>query len=267
MAVVTKYPDSTKASLEPRLRARARERWPQIASLQIRHRGLFSYVEATLTDATTLKLCRLRYVGSAHHWQFTIYRASHDDYDESVFPAGLPAGTCQDALDTACGLYLNDPTAWHDTRRTYGRDHLAPGYPARLHPARNNRNKWQRVVIYKFGCVTYPLMACLSRRLCRRRGRTPMKLAEALALRAEATRRIEQLRGRIVDNARYQEGEEPAEDAANLLAQTSEACAELEALIRRINRTNASAQMGPETITDAIARRDVLKLPTSTSSA
>src|SRR6266446_7344206 len=99
MAVVTKYPDSTKASLEPRLRARARERWPQIASLQIRHRGLFSYVEATLTDATTLKLCRLRYVGSAHHWQFTIYRASHDDYDESVFPAGLPAGTCQDALD------------------------------------------------------------------------------------------------------------------------------------------------------------------------
>jgi hypothetical protein len=21
-------------------------------------------------------------------------------------------GTCQDALDTACGLYLNDPTAW-----------------------------------------------------------------------------------------------------------------------------------------------------------
>jgi hypothetical protein len=63
-------------------------------------------------DATTLKLCRLRYVGSAHHWQFAIYRASHDDYDQSVFPTGLPIGTCQDALDTACGLYLNDPTAW-----------------------------------------------------------------------------------------------------------------------------------------------------------
>ena len=112
MAVVARYPDSTKTSLEQRLRARARDRWPQIASLQIRHRGNFSYVDATLTDATTLKLCRLRYVGSAHHWQFAIYRASHDDYDESVFPAGLPVGTCQDALDTACGLYLNDPTAW-----------------------------------------------------------------------------------------------------------------------------------------------------------
>jgi hypothetical protein len=112
MAVVANYPDSTKTSLEQRLRARARERWPQIASLPIRHRGTFSYIDATLTDATTLKLCRLRYVGSASQWQFAIYRASHDDYDESVFFTGLPVGTCQDALDTACGLYLNDPTAW-----------------------------------------------------------------------------------------------------------------------------------------------------------
>jgi hypothetical protein len=112
MTVVATYPDSTKTSLEQRLRARARDRWPQIASLQIRHRGTFSYVDATLTDATTLKLCRLRYVGSASQWQFAIYRASHDDYDESVFFTGLPVGTCQDALDTACGLYLNDPTAW-----------------------------------------------------------------------------------------------------------------------------------------------------------
>jgi hypothetical protein len=111
-ATVAKYPDSTKTSLEQRLRARARERWPQIASLHIRHRGNFSYVDATLTDATTFKLCRLRYVGSASQWQFAIYRASHDDYDESVFFTGLPVGTCQDALDTACGLYLNDPTAW-----------------------------------------------------------------------------------------------------------------------------------------------------------
>ncbi len=87
-----------------------------------------------------------------------------------------------------------------------------------------------------------------------------MKLAEALALRAQATRRIEQLRGRIVDNARYQEGETLAEDAVSLLAQTSQACTELESLIRRINRTNAVAPLGPGTITDAIARRDMLRL-------
>src|SRR5438445_13048602 len=112
MTVVARYPDSTKTSLEQRLRARARDRWPQIARLQIRHRGNFSYVDATSAAGTMLKLCRLRYVGSASQWQFAIYRASHDDYDESVFPTGLPVGTCQDALDTACGLYLNDPTAW-----------------------------------------------------------------------------------------------------------------------------------------------------------
>ena len=115
MTVVARYPDSTKTSLEQRLRARARERWPQIASLQIRHRGNFSYIDATLTDATTLKLCRLRYVGSASQWQFAICHASHDHYDESAFFTGLQLATCQDALDTACSLYLNylnDPTAW-----------------------------------------------------------------------------------------------------------------------------------------------------------
>lgn len=87
-----------------------------------------------------------------------------------------------------------------------------------------------------------------------------MKLAEALALRAETVRRVEQLRGRIVENARYQEGEEPAEDAASLLTQAGQACAELESLIRQINRTNAATPLGAGTITDAIARRDVLKL-------
>jgi hypothetical protein len=51
-----------------------------------------------------------------------------------------------------------------------------------------------------------------------------MKLAEALALRAEVTRRIDQLRARIMDNARHQEGEQPTEDAASLLAQTGQAC-------------------------------------------
>src|ERR1700729_3485438 len=98
MAAVAKYPDSTKTSLEQRLRARARERWPQIASLQIRYRGVFSYIDATLTDPPPPKLCRLRYAGPAPDWQFAISRASHDDYDESVFFTGLLIGTCQDAL-------------------------------------------------------------------------------------------------------------------------------------------------------------------------
>ncbi|OQQ13268.1 hypothetical protein B0675_37300 [Streptomyces sp. M41(2017)] len=88
-----------------------------------------------------------------------------------------------------------------------------------------------------------------------------MKLAEALAERAEATRRVEQLRARVVGSAGYQEGETPAEDAARLLAEAGEVLDSLESLIRRINRTNSSAEMGPDgTLTDALARRDVLRL-------
>lgn len=86
-------------------------------------------------------------------------------------------------------------------------------------------------------------------------------MAEGLALRADAARRVVQLRARIVASARYQEGEEPAEDAAALLAEAGAAVDELEVLLRRINRTNAAALIGPEgTITDALARRDGLRL-------
>ncbi|CQD17252.1 hypothetical protein BN1232_03811 [Mycobacterium lentiflavum] len=87
-----------------------------------------------------------------------------------------------------------------------------------------------------------------------------MKLAEALSLRATAARRIEQLRTRIVNNARYQEGEEPAEDASGLLTEVGEVLDEFETLIRRINRTNAATAIDPDgTLTDALARRDALR--------
>jgi hypothetical protein len=87
-----------------------------------------------------------------------------------------------------------------------------------------------------------------------------MKLAEGLALRADAARRAEQLRARIAANARYQEGESPAEDAAALLAEGEAVLGELESLIRRINRTNAATAVDGGTLTDALARRDVLRL-------
>jgi hypothetical protein len=54
--------------------------------------------------------------------EIQIYLPSHDDYAESILD-GLPFGPCQDAL--ACGLYLDDPTAWNDLRprRTNDRNH------------------------------------------------------------------------------------------------------------------------------------------------
>ncbi|MBT2475611.1 DIP1984 family protein [Microbacterium sp. ISL-103] len=88
-----------------------------------------------------------------------------------------------------------------------------------------------------------------------------MKLAEALTARADLQRRIEQLRARITANARYQEGEEPAEDAATLLVEADAALAQLRDLIRRINATNSRLDLGADgTMTDALAARDVLRL-------
>jgi hypothetical protein len=53
-----------------------------------------------------LPLCRLRYGGSAHSFGFAIYSAAHDRYEDAVLLTGLPAGTPQDALDTACTTHL-----------------------------------------------------------------------------------------------------------------------------------------------------------------
>jgi hypothetical protein len=105
-------PASTKTSLGQKLRARARERWPQLAGVTVRFRGKFAYVTGQLPDGQDLPLCRLRYAGYASLWGFAIYRASHEDYQDSILPSGQFAGTPEEALDCACGLYLADPSAW-----------------------------------------------------------------------------------------------------------------------------------------------------------
>ncbi len=108
-------PTSTKDSLTWRLRHHAREHWPVLADVQVRFRSNFAYVDGRLTDDEVIKLCRLRYTGSATTWGFAIYRASHDDYEDSFLPTGLTAGSPQDALDCACGLYINTATTPRNT--------------------------------------------------------------------------------------------------------------------------------------------------------
>jgi hypothetical protein len=105
-------PESTKASLSYRVHARARERWPALTSVDVRFHGSFAYITGQLPDGTTQPLCRLRYGGYANQWGFAIYLASKDKYEDSFLPTGNPAGTAEEALDCACGLYLNDPTTW-----------------------------------------------------------------------------------------------------------------------------------------------------------
>jgi hypothetical protein len=114
-------PDSTKTSLHQRLLDRTRERWPQLARVDVRFRGRFAYVDGELRDGEVFPLCRLRYSGSASLWGFAIYLASRDGYQDSVLPSGLPIATPEEALDCACGLYLSDPSAWQE--------HLPPAGP------------------------------------------------------------------------------------------------------------------------------------------
>ena len=96
----------------------------QICVCVVTDRGDFVYVAgATIDDADPQPLFRLGYVGSPNHWDFAIYLASRDGYEDSVLPAGRFVGTPADALDCACGLYLNDISAWTDAT-TDSRDNL-----------------------------------------------------------------------------------------------------------------------------------------------
>lgn len=87
-----------------------------------------------------------------------------------------------------------------------------------------------------------------------------MKLAEALILRADIQKRIEQLKSRLAYNAKVQEGERPGEEPNALLAELDALSGELEQLIVRINLTNCTAKTDGKSLTELIAKRDVLTL-------
>lgn len=86
-----------------------------------------------------------------------------------------------------------------------------------------------------------------------------MKLAEALNLRADIAKRINQLSERLQNNALVQEGEKPAEAPAELLKELDELISQQEELISRINLTNAKTVSEGKTITELIAHKDVLR--------
>ena len=86
-----------------------------------------------------------------------------------------------------------------------------------------------------------------------------MKLAEALIARADRQRNIAQLRFRMEQNAKVQEGETPAESVVELLSLYDDLMAEQTSLVKRINRTNNTIMLGNGTLTDVIAERDGLR--------
>ncbi len=107
MTAMASPPESTKTSLQQRLSARARERWPQLTGVQVRFRTNFAYITGQLPDGDTMPLMRLRYplgLRDLSGQQRRLPRLGATDRRVRRNP--------RDALDCACGLYLNDPTAW-----------------------------------------------------------------------------------------------------------------------------------------------------------
>lgn len=90
-----------------------------------------------------------------------------------------------------------------------------------------------------------------------------MKLAEALQERADLNRKIEELRRRLTNVVLVQEGEDPAEDPAELLKELEGAAGRLEQLMAAINLTNCRTKADGRTLTELIAKKDALTLKLS----
>ncbi len=86
-----------------------------------------------------------------------------------------------------------------------------------------------------------------------------MKLAEALILRADLQKRIEQIKNRLRNNVMVQEGDKPSEDPEVLLKEFENCQLELTDIIKRINKTNNETMFNEKwTLADALAERDGL---------
>jgi hypothetical protein len=90
-----------------------------------------------------------------------------------------------------------------------------------------------------------------------------MKLAEALSIRADLQKRIAQLKERLKNNSKVQEGDSPVEDPKKLWVELNDNLTQLEDLIYRINVTNMHAMHNGQTLTKLIATKDVLTLRVS----
>ena len=92
-----------------------------------------------------------------------------------------------------------------------------------------------------------------------------MKLAEALSIRKDLMKRIAQLQGRIANNVKVQEGDEPLENPDELMKELDSCLKQLEDIIFRINATNMKTKNAKGvTLTQLMAQRDVLTMRVNT---
>lgn len=86
-----------------------------------------------------------------------------------------------------------------------------------------------------------------------------MKLGEALLYRSDLEKNLNQLSTRIKRNLVVQEGDKPSEDPQKLINQYRDELRQLRELIAAINHSNERTKFQEATLTDALARRDVLR--------
>lgn len=85
-----------------------------------------------------------------------------------------------------------------------------------------------------------------------------MKLAEGLSVRKDLQTRIEQLKSRLLNNMKVQEGDEPSERPEELLKELDGCLKQLQELMFRINATNMHTVKDGRTLTEMMAAREVL---------
>lgn len=73
-------------------------------------------------------------------------------------------------------------------------------------------------------------------------------------------KKVAQLKERIKESAKVQEGDEPCDNVEELYKELDEAVVQLEDLIYRINITNVQIVQDGESLTRLIANRDVLSM-------
>jgi len=91
-----------------------------------------------------------------------------------------------------------------------------------------------------------------------------MKLAEALSKRSQLMEKVSQLKVRLNDCIKVQEGDVPAESTDSVIKELDRTLEELGSLIYHINLTNTLTEVDGQTITSLLALRDVRSMKVKT---
>lgn len=81
-----------------------------------------------------------------------------------------------------------------------------------------------------------------------------------MSIRADLQKKVAQLKERIKESAKVQEGDEPCDNLEELYKELDEAVVQLEDLIYRINITNVQIVQDGDSLARLIANRDVLSM-------